>query len=424
MNESMQREVWAGLDWGDEKHSVVVVDANTGTQVKQFEVKHTATGLDELIAGLLGCGKILGVAVESRRHMVVMKLLQANIPVYPINPKVSKMWVKCEKPQESATDESDADVLARNLRNRQNELRVMKPDDEQTRQLAMICADECALIEQRTALVAHLIATLKVYHPQALEWFADWTLQSAWDLILTFPTPEAFRTAKRKQLTGFLKVHRIGLTELWRKRIDEERFAAYPWPFDKATEQAKSLLAISLCKQLRTLEAAITEYRDRINKLFAEHPDHDIFSSLPGAGPKLGPRLLRVFGANRSLYETPKAVQQINGVVPVTIKSGKEKKVAQVAFFRHACNKEGRRDLHLFAMTSLRFCAWANAFYHACRERGQGHNEALRNLAVKWTNIIFRMWQDRTSYDEGKYLTSMITHGSPLILRMQPSAKA
>jgi hypothetical protein len=29
-----------------------------------------------------------------------------------------------------------------------------------------------------------------------------------------------------------------------------------------------------------------------IEKLFAQHPDHDFFGSLPGAGPKIAPRLL------------------------------------------------------------------------------------------------------------------------------------
>ncbi len=49
------------------------------------------------------------------------------------------------------------------------------------------------------------------------------------------------------------------------------------------------MLALSLVKMLFAL---LSEYRKRIEELFESHPDHDLFGSLPGAGPKLAPRLL------------------------------------------------------------------------------------------------------------------------------------
>src|SRR5438477_1069672 len=36
----------------------------------------------------------------------------------------------------------------------------------------------------------------------------------------------------------------------------------------------------------------LANYRARIQALFDQHPDHDLFGSLPGAGAKLAPRLL------------------------------------------------------------------------------------------------------------------------------------
>lgn len=419
MNERVGCEIWVGLDWGDERHGVVALAADSGEVAKRFEVKHSAQGLDELVGELQGCGKVLGVAVESSRHLVVVKLLQANFPVYPINPKVSKKWRECEKPQESATDLSDAEVLAKNLRHRHQDLRELKPDDEMTRTLAMLCSDECQLIAERTALVNKLIATLKMYYPQALQWLGDWTLESAWDFILTFPTAEAFRAASKKKVLGFLKAHRIGVTEKWRMVVDEERKAANPWPVDGAVEEAKSFLAVRLCKQLRILEATLHEYRSRIEELFSQHPDRDIFSSLPGAGSKLAPRILTIFGSDRDRFTDAQGVQKLSGAVPVTKKSGKRQKGAGTVRFRRSCNKAYRNDLHLFSQTSRRFCGWAQAFYKGCREEGQDHNEAVRKLGAKWIKIIFRMWQDREPYDEARYLTALIQHGSPIIRRMQ-----
>jgi transposase len=418
------REVWVGLDWGDESHGVAVVEAEGGEEVRCFEVKHSPQGLDEVVGELKGCGTVLGVAVESSRHLVVIKLLQANFPVYPINPKVSKKWRESEKPQEGATDLSDAGVLAKNLCHRHRDLRELRPDDEMTRTLAMLCSDETQLIGQRTALVNKLIATLKMYYPQALGWMSDWTLPSAWEFILTFPTPEAFRVASQKKVLGFLKAHRIGLTEKRRRMVEEERKAPNPWPVDPALQEAKSFLAVRLCKQLGTLEATLREYRSRIEELFAQHPDRDIFSSLPGAGAKLAPRLLTMFGSDRDRYDNAKAVAELSGTVPATKKSGKRKKDLGTVHFRRSCNKAYRNDLQLFSRASVKFSAWARAFYRGCRDRGQEHNEALRNLGTKWVKIMFRMWQDRQPYDEAWYLTSLIQHGSPIIRLMREAANS
>ena len=51
------------------------------------------------------------------------------------------------------------------------------------------------------------------------------------------------------------------------------------------TIQAKSLLALSLVQMLFTIEKQLSVYRQRIEELFARHPDHDLFGSFPGARP-------------------------------------------------------------------------------------------------------------------------------------------
>lgn len=50
--------------------------------------------------------------------------------------------------------------------------------------------------------------------------------------------------------------------------------------------RAKSRLAASLVKLLRTLQTQLQIYRAEIVKLFAQHAGHDLFGSLPGAGDK------------------------------------------------------------------------------------------------------------------------------------------
>jgi hypothetical protein len=41
-------------------------------------------------------------------------------------------------------------------------------------------------------------------------------------------------------------------------------------------------------------------------------------------------------------------------------------------------------------------------------------HSAVRALAYKWIRIMFRCWQDRTPYDDGRYVKSLRKRGSRL----------
>src|SRR5208283_5758460 len=99
----------------------------------------------------------------------------------------------------------------------------------------------------------------------------------------------------------------------------------------------------------------------RIVDLFAQHPDHDLFGSLPGAGSKLAPRLLaELAGSN---WAEVSQVQARAGTAPVNYQSGK----IQRARIRRACTLPLRATLHLWADLSRRYSSWAAAYYQAHR---------------------------------------------------------
>jgi len=411
--ETHESRYWVGLDWGDTGHAVCVLDEE-GKEVESFAVPHTAAGLEELVGRLRSRGEIGGVAVETTRHLVVQKLLDAGLPVYPINPKLSKHWREGESVSAAKDDPLDAVVLAEGLRQRHERLRRLQPDDPLLQELRLLCADETRLIADRTALVNRLKATLKEYYPEALAWFDDWTKPTAWDFVLAFPTAEDLAGAGRKKLYGFLKSHHIGLRPIWQERVEGRRKTP-AWPSDPATVAAKRLLAISLAKQLRTLQANLDEYRERIVALYGDHPDAGLFSSLPGAGDKLAPRLLTHFGTDRQRFESAASLELLSGVVPVPHRSGKSRQVSM----RHTCQRAFRNTLHLFAFLSIQKSVWARAFYDRARRKGQSHALALRNLARKWLRILYRMWQERQPYDEARYLAALIRRQSPLLQDIQ-----
>lgn len=183
-----------------------------------------------------------------------------------------------------------------------------------------------------------------------------------------------------------------------------------------AVTRAKSFLAVALAMQLRVLRGQIDAYRERIAKLFDEHPDHDIFGSLPGAGEKLAPRLLAELGRNRAEFDSPEALECYAGTAPVSFQSGKMHKV----HLRRACNRWLRATVHLWADESRQLCAWAQAYYQQKKKHGMSHAAALRCLGQRWLKILWRMWQDGTPYNEGLHMRNQVGHGSWVIALIPP----
>jgi len=85
-----------------------------------------------------------------------------------------------------------------------------------------------------------------------------------------------------------------------------------------------------------TLEV-VQARRDALQELkvlFEQHPDREIFASLPGAGELLAPSLLAKFGDRRERYPDPAIVQALAGTCPVTDQSGQKRCI----LFRRACD--------------------------------------------------------------------------------------
>ena len=179
------------------------------------------------------------------------------------------------------------------------------------------------------------------------------------------------------------------------------------------------MLAVAVAGQLRVLQGHLDKFRDRIQELFAQHPDHALFGSLPGAGEKLAPRLLAELGDDRNRFDSPAALQCHAGTAPISFQSGR----IQKARFRRACQKVLRQTVHLWANLSRIKCPWAEAYYRKKREQGQSHACALRCLGQRWLKILWKMWQSGKLYDAELHQRNQLKHGSwVLALIPQPAA--
>lgn len=405
---------FGGFDWAMDEHQFVVIDP-AGTVLLNLRFRDDASGWAELRAKVAAFGR-LGVAIETSCGPAVERLLELGVTVYPINPKAAERFRDRKSPAGVKNDALDAWCFADALRTDGHGWRDLRPLDPLTAELRILCRDEMALIEQRTALILQLRAALHEYYPTALAAFDDWTLASAWNFILTFATPDALAKAGKRKWEKFLHAHKLYRPETAQKRLDlfvQATAFASPSP---AVTNAKSLLATTLAKQLRTLQAQLDEYRDRITRTFNNHPDRACFGSLPGAGPKIAPRLLSEMGSDRARFHCHEALQAYAGTAPVTRQSGKQ----SVARIRRACNKTLRATVHLWADLSRPLCAWAQAYYQQKKDQGKSHASALRCLGQRWLKILWKMWQTGTTYDEALHMRNQVRRGS-WVIGLMPS---
>jgi transposase len=417
---------YGAIDWARDKHELCVVDS-AGKIVLAHSIDNSPEAWADLRAKLAAMKApdespaVVGFAIETNCGPVVERLLEANLPVFPLNPKAAERYRDRKAPAGGKNDRLDAFSFADALRTDGHAWRPLRPQDPLTHELRLLCRDEITLIQQRTAFVNQLQAALHEYYPTAIAAFDDWTKSGAWEFILAFPTPQQLASAGKRKWEKFLHTHKLYRPETAAKRIELFNVAAKSASPNPAVTAAKSLLAVTCAKQLRTLEAQLDEYRARINQLFGKHPDHDLFGSLPGAGEKIAPRLLAELGADREVFNDPEALQCYAGAAPVTKQSGRSRYVV----IRRACNMCLRATVHLWADRSRIKAPWADAYYQQKRRQGHGHASALRNLGMRWLNILWKMWMERTVYDGDRHLRDQLKHGSWVIsLLPQPVAQS
>lgn len=401
---------YCGFDWARKAHHVCVVVDKAGAAVLEVSFADDADGWESFGKKLSAVAEVskVGVAIETRCGPEVERLLAMGLAVYPMNPKAASRYRDRKSVSGAKSDFADAFCFGDGLRTDGQGWRRLRPLDPLTAELRILCRDEVALIEQRTALVNQLRATLREYYPAALEAFEDWSEAPAWRLVIAFPTPKELAQAGKGRWNRFLHANKLYRPQTAEKRLEVfARADAFASP-SAAVTAAKSLLAVSLCQQLITLERQLDRYRQRIERLFKDHPDHDLFGSLPGAGPKLAPRLLAELGPDRGVFGSAQSLQCFAGTAPVTKQSGR----TRVVQFRRACSMSLRAAVHLWCNCSRLKCAWAEAYYQKKREQRMSHAQALRCLGQRWLKILFAMWQENKPYDEARHTLDQVNHGS------------
>jgi len=395
---------YVGLDWADTHHDVEVLD-EAGKRVGARRFAHSHEGLNELkqfVLSIAASPDQLACMVETNHGLLITFLLEAGIPMYPVNPKMAN---QLRKAAGAKTDQIDAHLLAKLGRLDLAELRRLEPDSPTVQELKTLTRDQDALIQTQTRLVNQLTACLKEYYPAALHLFAKLQQRSTLVFLQAYPTPQTAQAASLEEITATLRTGKHTNPSKAAPKIFEELHC--PQLVTTAViVRAKQRLMLSLVKQLLVVIQEIASYDEAIRTLFLTHNDQQIWRSLPRAGKRLAPRLLAEWGDDRARYADENLVQTLAGTAPVPFQSGNYAK----AHKRFACLKPLRNALHQFAWQSTRQEAWAASYYRRKRAEGKTHSMAVRALANVWVRIIYRMWVSNTCYQTATFEAAQLTH--------------
>jgi transposase len=405
-------KIWVGLDWADEEHAYALqgLDSETietGTVLQ--EVEELQGWINQLRAS--SEGGWVAVALEHNRGPLLSVLMDYEfVLIYPINPKSLANYRKAFYPSGGKSDPTDAALILDYLLRHREKIRLWSPDSTEVRALRMLASERRKLVNLRTELTNRWRANLKNYYPQVLDWVRTLHDPTSCDFLQRWSSLQDLQQAKPAQIRRFFRSHGVrGRSRLEEKLLEMSQARALTQ--DSALVTTGSLLTRSLAKQIRQLNESIRLFDERIAELFENHEDFDIFTSFPGSGAALGPRLLSLFGEDRERYESAEQVAIRSGIAPLIESSGK----TRIVRWRWACPKFLRQGIHEFAAQSRHWCPWAGAFYQMQRDRGKQHHKAVRALAFKWIRIIFRCWKDRTPYNDEIYMASLKANNAPLL---------
>ena len=391
--------MFCGIDWASERHAVCVLD-DAGTKATAFEIAHTAEGFDQLLARLrrLSDPAALPVAIERPDGRLVDRLLEAGHPVVAVQPNAIKAWRDAEVLSGAKHDPGDAALIAEYLRLRQHHLRVLEPFSAQTRALRAVVRTRDDLVDQRRALANQLRATLEAYWPGAAAIFADVDSEICLAFLERYPTPESAARLGEARMRAFCTKQGYCGRRPAAELVARLR-AAPPGLSGTVEVEARRDAVLAMIRVLRALNASVKDLDRSVVAHLGEHPDAEIFTSLPRSGRINAAQVLAEWGDCRDAYTGPDAVAALSGIVPVTKASGKHHAVS----FRWACNKRFRAAITIWADNSRHGSPWAAKVYADALARGHDHPHAIRILARAWVRVLWRCWIDRTPYDPTKH---------------------
>lgn len=384
---------FGGVDWATDAHAIAVVD-HGGALVGEFEVEHSASGLEELCEEL-DSWRVARVAIERPDGPVVEALLEAGFEVVVVPSRSVKALRERYGLAGNKSDRSDAYVLADCLRTDGHRWRSLEPDSAATVTLRSTVRTRRDLVEAKVALANQLRAHLRVAFPGAVGLFRDIDSPVSLRFLERFPSATKAAWLSEKRLGAWLKANRYSGRKS--PAVLYGRLCDAPKGVDD-DGGATGAVVLALVAVLKSMRIQIAELEARIAEQLETHPDAEIFTSLPRAGVVRAATLLAEIGDCRARFPDPESLAGLAGVVPSTRRSGR----MRIVEFRWSSDKKLRDALCDFAGDSWQGNTWAEQRYRNLRKT-KTHPHATRVLARSWAHVIWRCWQDRVPYEPASH---------------------
>jgi transposase len=389
--------IWAGVDAGKEHHHCVVIDAE-GRRLLSKRVLNDEAALTELIETVAalaegerptwacdlnrgGAALLIALLAERDQRLLYLSGLAVN--------RASGIYRG-----EAKTDARDAAVIADQARMRRD-LRPVQFGDDLAARLRILTACRTDLVADRTRQINRLRALLVEIAP-ALERALDLTNRGPLHLLCRFQTPGAIRETGRDGVEAWLRERKVrGAARL----AAAAHTAALKQHIAIPGEAAAAAIIARLAQALLDLGRDIDDIDDIENQtadLFAQHPQAQVITSVPGIGAQLGAEFIAATGGDMTAFGTADRLAGFAGLAPAPRDSGR---VSGNLRRPRRYSRTLLRVFYLSALASLRNCAASKAFYQRKRREGKGHKQALLALARRRVNVLLALLRDNALYE-------------------------
>lgn len=393
--------IFVGNDWAQDHHDVWIMDRD-GDKLASRRLPEGDGGLarlHELVAGFVDDPGEVIVGVEKDHGLWVTAMVAAGYRVYAINPKVASRYRDRHHVSGAKSDTADARMLADLVRTDRHQHPMIAEDSDLAKELQVLARAQQDLVWEQTRQLNKLRSALLEYYPAALPLLDDDQFMRR-DMIAVLgkaPSPETGRKLSLSQLEAVLKrAGRQRYVHATAVKVQDVLRTPGHLQASPALVRAYSAKVTGIVALLATIADQLKELTAQVEESFEQHPDAEIYLSLPGMGRVLGARVLAEFGDDPERYRDAKSRKNYAGTSPITVASGHSSRVKA----RHIRNRHLIDPLDRLAMAALSRSVGAREFYDAKRAAGYGHHAALRALANRLVGILHGCLKHRTLYDE------------------------
>ena len=390
--------LYVGDDWSEDHHDVHLMDeAGERLAARRLpEGVEGVTALHELVAEHASGPGEVSVGIETDRGPWVSALVAAGYRVYAINPRSAARYRERHHVGGAKSDAGDAKLLADLVRTDRHNHREVAGDSDEAGAVRILARAHQQLIWDRTRQTSRLRNALREYFPGALQAFPSLAHGDAVGVLATAPGPREAARLSTSQMRSALR--RGGRQRNVEQRAAElrEAFRAEQLEVPATVSQAFAATTRATVGQITEINRQIADLEAAMAPSFEQHPDADIYRSMPGLGVVLGARVLGEFGDDPERYESAKSRRNYAGTSPLTVASGRKRTVRM----RYIRNRRLSDAVQQWAMSSLRASPGCRDFYDRRRAAGDLHQQALRALGNRLVGYLHGCLRARTPYDE------------------------